>query len=260
MLIVTFIRHGESEDNTKNVWSGWKDAPLTPLGTLQASALARFFHQSQIHFHHIYTSPLLRTHGTAKAIHKLQPHDPSFTVLFSLREQHFGVAEGNAWAYDVAPGETRESMIARGVYPVPLLRSDKFEGGESLDDLAARAEEAAKECVLPHVGGEGDVHVAVASHGLCISELVRAVLRLDPEADHEGSYTGLLNTAWTRITVEPREGNTGLKVNVTDVNRSEHLEAVSPSVPVSGDDNTDARAFFGGKTIPDISTPVPTHV
>ncbi|KAG5731864.1 hypothetical protein E4T56_gene13790 [Termitomyces sp. T112] len=260
MLTVTFIRHGESEDNTKDIWAGWKDAPLSPLGTLQVSALARFFHQSQTHFDHIYVSPLLRAQATGKAIHDLQPHDVPFTILPKLREQHFGCAEGNMWAYDVAPGETRESMIASGVYPVPLLRSDKFEGGESLDDLAVRAEEAMRECVLPHVGEE-DVHIAVTSHGLCISELVKAVLRLDPDADHERDYTGLLNTAWTRITVEPREGNEGLNVKVTDVNRSEHLETVSSSVASSDvNTNSDARAFFGGKTKSDTSTVTPTHI
>ncbi|KAG6877089.1 hypothetical protein C0993_010325 [Termitomyces sp. T159_Od127] len=246
MLTVTFIRHGESEDNTVHVWAGWKDAPLSPLGVLQASALARSFQQSQTRFHHIYVSPLLRARATGKAIHELQPLDTPFTILPSLREQHFGCAEGNSWALDVPPGETRESMIAKGVYPVPLLRSDKFEGGESLDDLAVRAEEAVRACVLPHVG-KGDVHVALASHGLCISEMVNAILRLDPKADHEGKYTGLLNTAWTRITVESRGARNEVKVSVTDVNRSEHLEAVLPS-----NDNTsvniDARAFFGGKS------------
>ena len=50
-----------------------------------------------------------------------------------------------------------------------------------------------------------DLHVAVVSHGLCISELISATLRKDKDAATGGPekrWTGLLNTAWTRVTVE----------------------------------------------------------
>ncbi|KAG6809207.1 hypothetical protein H0H92_001162 [Tricholoma furcatifolium] len=282
MLTVTFslryisqIRHGESEDNLKNIWAGWKDAPLSPLGQSQAAAIGSYFSQTSTSFTHIYASPLLRAHSTGLAIHKLQPHSPPFTVTPLLREQHFGVAEGNPWALRVPEGETTQSMIAKGVYPVPRTRADRFEGGESLDDLAARAEEAVRECVLPHLGASADndegLHVALASHGLCISECVQALLRLDPKADHEESYTGLLNTAWTRLVVERRdadyevgfdvqEGTDALRVRVTDVNRSEHLEGiVALTEPVS---QSEARAFFGGKAGPvsDNTAPMNAHI
>ncbi|KAG6915374.1 hypothetical protein DXG01_011803 [Tephrocybe rancida] len=245
------IRHGESEDNTKLIWAGWKDAPLSALGRRQASALASFLKRSNTHFTHIYASPLLRAHATGLAALSSQSHNPPFTINPKLREQHFGAAEGKFWAYNVPRGETIASMIEKDIYPVLPTRQGRFEGGESLDDLAARADEAMAECVLPHVvlGEKGEVHVALASHGLCISECVKALLRLDPEADLEENYTGLLNTAWTRLTVEPREGSKGLRVIVTDVNRSEHLEGVDTiSEPVA---DNDARAFFGGKSIPD---------
>ena len=53
-----------------------------------------------------------------------------------------------------------------------------------------------------------NVHVALVSHGLCISELVAAVLGLDYERRSKGlevpdrAYAGLLNTAWTRATID----------------------------------------------------------
>ncbi|KAG6865419.1 hypothetical protein C0991_002809 [Blastosporella zonata] len=208
MLTVTFIRHGESEDNTKNIWAGWKDAPLSALGRAQVSALAASLQRTNTKFTYIYASPLLRAHATGLAALSSQTHNPPFALNLKLREQHFGAAEGNPWAYRIPPDETIASMIAKGIYPVLPTRQDRFDGGESLEDLAARADEAVAECVLPHVS-ERDVHIALASHGLCISECVKALLRLDPEADAGENYTGLLNTAWTRLTVEPRDGYKG---------------------------------------------------
>ena len=52
-----------------------------------------------------------------------------------------------------------------------------------------------------------NVHVALVSHGLCISELVSALVGLDYERRSKGQevpdrqYAGLRNTAWTRATV-----------------------------------------------------------
>ena len=100
-------------------------------------------------------------------------------------------------------------MYARGIYPVILNRVDRFPEGESLNDVQVRAERAIEEHVMPNVwkmarSGK-DLHVAVVSHGLCISELISAALMKDKDAASGGPekrWTGLLNTAWTRVTVE----------------------------------------------------------
>jgi len=89
----------------------------------------------------------------------------------------------------------------------------KFPEGESLDDLRDRARQAIKELVVPIIKDavkekKGNVHVALASHGLCISELVAAVVSLDYGRRSKGlevpdrQYAGLLNTAWTRATID----------------------------------------------------------
>lgn len=254
MITVTFIRHGESEDNTRTVWAGWKDAPLTELGRMQAQAVAESFADTK--FDYIYVSPLLRAFATGKAVHEAQPHGPPFSVNPKLREQHFGVAEGNPWTMEIPDGLTAEELMAEKIFPVLSTRADKFPEGESLEDLARRAEDAIAECVWPHVGQDG-VHVAIASHGLCISELIAALLCLDPESRRDISYTGLLNTAWTRLTVSERNpaDSPALHVRVTDVNRSDHLASVEITHVTVADDS-DARAFFGGGGKPVADVPV----
>lgn len=258
MLTVTFIRHGESEDNLKDIWAGWKDAPLSDLGKRQARALGQSFSSTQIT--HIYTSPLLRAHATAQSVFNLQSEPkPSFTVSPNLREQHFGIAEGNKSVVRAPNNTPVEELWAQKIFPVQHSRQDKFPEGESLDDLARRAEVAVRECILPHVETD-NVHVAVASHSLCISELVAALLRLDPGSRRDISSAGLLNTAWTRVEVQLRNGHVGgidplnpppLQVRVTHVNNKDHLSSVAKEpVPLhKGDDGAQAetRAFFGGK-------------
>ena len=110
-------------------------------------------------------------------------------------------------------GLSDEEHWARGIYPVPNGRKAKFPEGESLDDLKDRATQAVEELILPIIrdavkGKKEDVHVALVSHGLCISELVSAVVGLDYERRSKGlevpdrQYAGLWNTAWTRATID----------------------------------------------------------
>lgn len=75
--------------------------------------------------------------------------------------------------------------------------------------IADRAEKAINELVLPHIRtaaleGHKNVHIALVSHGLCISKLIERLLLKDSEDPQSGDFRGLLNTAWTRLEVEVR--------------------------------------------------------
>lgn len=162
---------------------------------------------SSIHFTHVYASPLQRAHSTAQAIVASQPSPkPPLTLSPDVREQHFGVAEGKPWRVHLESGVTREEHYAKGIFPVIYDREDKFPEGESMNDLAARANRAVWEIVVPYVKEDAEngtsAHIAIVSHGLCISELVAAVLRLDLKSKNANNWTGLLNTAWTRVKIE----------------------------------------------------------
>jgi len=263
MISVTFIRHGESEDNSRGVWAGWKDSPLSALGRKQAQAVGEAF--SGVKLDYIYASTLLRAYATGQAVCDAQPSPkPPFTANPNLREQHFGIAEGHPWV-ELAPDQTEEEMMAMNMFPPLSSHSAKFSGGESIDDLARRAEEAARECVLPHVLEDG-VHVAIASHGYCISELIAALLRLDPDGRRNVSHRGLLNTAWTRVVISVKGSHTGpvdpanpppLTVRVTHVNQFDHLDTISSFVEDEEGTQAAARTFFGGGSIKPAAAPEP---
>ncbi|KAI0333657.1 phosphoglycerate mutase-like protein [Cubamyces sp. BRFM 1775] len=270
-LIVTFIRHGESTDNLRSVWAGWKDAPLSNHGMNQAKAVGQSL--SDTRFEAIYASPLKRALWTGQAVREAQPDPkPPLETSDLLREQHFGVAEGHPWQWNPTPGLTMEEHFARGLYPVLHERWEKFPEAESLDDLFDRAKKAIDELVMPNVWraakeGKKGVHIAIASHGLCISQLVVALLLKDESGVHPGDkYRGLQNTAWTRVTVDVKGAKEGepldfsddqppkLQVKVTDVNRHEHLADVARQKGGIGREGfdpkqRDIRAFFGGAKI-----------
>jgi broad specificity phosphatase PhoE len=166
----------------------------------QAQALGKAF--SEVKIDCIYASPLLRANATGLAVLDAQPHPkPPFIVNLNLREQYSGIAEGHPWV-EVPAGQTEEELIAKNIFPILESRSAKFPEGESLDDLARRTEKAIAECVLPHVLEDG-AHIVIAGHGVCIGELIAALVRLgsDSQEDVSYMYMGLLNTAWTRVTV-----------------------------------------------------------
>lgn len=174
----------------------------------------------------VYASDLLRAHTTAQQL--VAPRPPpllDITVTPLLREQNFGIAEGKPWSPIGASPKTKATdskALADGlgeqeVYAEHFTRHDKFPGGESFDDLMERAEAALDLCLWPHLqdakaladvnassGVESDgfgYHVVIASHGLCISELVAAVVRRsDTYVAHKG-FRGLQNTAWTRLSI-----------------------------------------------------------
>ncbi|KAH9080644.1 phosphoglycerate mutase-like protein [Lactarius deliciosus] len=245
-VIFTFIRHGESIDNLRSVWAGWKDAPLSNHDDNQARALGEYF--ADTHFTAIHASDLKRAFTTAQALydHQKDPK-PSFDSSELLREQNFGVAEGKPWSFKSDPALTPEEHMAKGVYPVLYGDDEKFPEGESTKDLAERARTALAKFVLPHVWqvakeGKTGIHIAIVSHGLCISELVSELLKRSAKQGRDTDYRGLWNTAWTRVVVDIEGAQEGqpidvdkeppiLVTRVTDVNRHSHIDNVVGHLP-----------------------------
>ena len=83
-LTLYVIRHGQSENNLKNMWTGWYDTPLTENGLKQAEALGEFL--KGVEFTKVYSSDLSRAVNTAKTA--LPSYEPIITPL--LREINVG--------------------------------------------------------------------------------------------------------------------------------------------------------------------------
>ncbi|KAL1760337.1 histidine phosphatase superfamily [Schizophyllum commune] len=260
--IFTFVRHGESMDNLKQVWAGWKESPLSNHGMNQANALAASF--SSERFTAILTSPLNRALTTASAIHDRQaPPRPPLIQNDLLKEQHFGEGEGKP--YTVArTGKTATSASAEqqnGTYARNRGDDERFPGGESRREVRERADKTVEELLLPYIGlqeeDERPIHVLVVSHGIYIRHLVGAVVKRGTLAKASTERITLHNTGWVRVVVE-KEGDK-LIMSVTEVNRHDHLNSLvrqKGGIGSSAHDprQKDLRGFFGGEKTRTISS------
>ena len=105
--------------------------------------------------------------------------------------------------------KTLEELNEEGIFPELEDRDAQFPQGECINDVAHRAEVVIRGCILPHLLDESQdgAHIGFASHGICLAELMSALLKLDPEADSTKSYRGHWNTAWSRLEISLRVWN-----------------------------------------------------
>ncbi|KAA1102942.1 hypothetical protein PGT21_000720 [Puccinia graminis f. sp. tritici] len=103
-MLITLIRHGETDDNRNQIIQGHKDTPLNELGIQQARLTGQFLHQSLIGFDQIWSSDLQRAQKTAQVISEQIKDPPSLKTDPRLRERFLGDLEGK-------PREPRNSRV-----------------------------------------------------------------------------------------------------------------------------------------------------
>lgn len=86
MLELTFVRHGETDGNKKQLYQGWTNTPLNEIGIWQAERLAQRFKQQE--FDCIYSSPLSRSLKTASIINRY--HGLKIHEVKHIKEINFG--------------------------------------------------------------------------------------------------------------------------------------------------------------------------
>lgn len=161
---IYLVRHAESEANASGVFSGHYDAPLTPKGRRQATALARRLAGTPID--RIVSSDLKRALETARLLSSERgiPVDTEAR----LREMHYGEWEG----------KTQEQISAQyGVDWEAVMRPSadfRIPGGESLAELRARVHAVYREVVAAHP----EQTVVLLTHGNAKAALLGALLDL----------------------------------------------------------------------------------
>ncbi|NVY96015.1 2,3-diphosphoglycerate-dependent phosphoglycerate mutase [Lactobacillus sp. DCY120] len=95
MVKLILIRHGESQANARNEYTGWSDVPLTSRGEEQARGAGKVLAQAQIEFSAVHTSVLQRAILTAYLIQEeCQALDRPIYKSWRLNERHYGALRG----------------------------------------------------------------------------------------------------------------------------------------------------------------------
>jgi len=200
MKQLVLIRHGESEWNKENRFTGWIDVGLSGKGVREASAAARLLREGGYGFDIAFTSVLKRAIKTLWII--LEELDLMWIPVqqsWRLNERHYGALQGlnktetvqrhgeaqvKIWrrSYDVRPPAlTPDDDRFPGRDPrYARLRPDELPVTESLKDTIARFLPYWNQAIAPVI--RDGRRVLIAAHGNSLRALVKHLDRISDDA------------------------------------------------------------------------------
>ncbi len=171
--MLVLIRHGQSDWNLKNLFTGWKDPDLSPKGVEEAEAAGRAL-KSVGPFDVAFTSALTRAQHTCRLVLGEVGQDGLETIRdAALNERDYGDLSG------LNKDEARERWGADQVHVWRRSYDIQPPGGESLRDTVARVLPYYNQRILPRVlSGQ---KVLVAAHGNSLRSLIMVLDGLSPD-------------------------------------------------------------------------------
>lgn len=172
--LLVLVRHGQSEWNLKNLFTGWKDPDLTELGVKEAVAAGRKLKDEGLTFDVAFTSVLLRAQRTLDlALNEMGQTGIPITRDLALNERDYGDLSGLNKDDARAKWGEEQVLVWRRSYDVPPP------GGESLKDTLARTLPYYVQEILPGVlRGQ---RTLVAAHGNSLRALIMVLEKLTPD-------------------------------------------------------------------------------
>jgi 2,3-bisphosphoglycerate-dependent phosphoglycerate mutase len=174
MSTLVLVRHGESQWNLENRFTGWVDVPLTPKGVEEAARAGDRLKGEGVRFDKAYTSNLQRAQNTLKLIlEKLGQADLAVEKDQALNERHYGDLQGLDKAETAKKFGDEQVKIWRRSYDIAPPN------GESLKDTAART--------LPYFEAKiaadlkSGKNIIVAAHGNSLRSIVMHLENLTRE-------------------------------------------------------------------------------
>jgi 2,3-bisphosphoglycerate-dependent phosphoglycerate mutase len=172
--LLVLVRHGQSEWNLKNLFTGWRDVDLTEQGVGEAKAAGQKLKAKGLTFGVTYTSALKRAQRTLDLVlAELGQTGLPITRDQALNERDYGDLSGlNKDDARKKWGEEQVHVWRRSYAVAPP-------GGESLRDTGARVWPYYLHEIQPHVmRGEG---VLITAHGNSLRALIMALDGLTPD-------------------------------------------------------------------------------
>ncbi len=172
--LLVLVRHGQSEWNLKNLFTGWKDPDLTEKGVEEAKAAGHALKAKGLGFDRAFTSDLARAQHTLRLLMEgVGGSDIPTAQNFALNERDYGDLSGLNKDDARAKWGEKQVHLWRRSYDI------QPPGGESLRDTVARVLPYYCQTILPVVlSGERAVVVA---HGNSLRALVMVLDKLTPQ-------------------------------------------------------------------------------
>ena len=175
MSTLILVRHGQSEWNAENRFTGWVDSPLSERGHQEAKRAGERLAAEDLRIDRAYTSSLTRAQDTGQIIlDALGQGDLEQIEAWQLNERFYGLLTGRNKAQTAEEFGAEQVHIWRRSYDVAPP------GGESLAHTAARTLPYFREEIVPATR-EVDV-VLVSAHGNSLRSIIKHLDDLDDEA------------------------------------------------------------------------------
>ena len=172
MKNILLIRHGQSEWNKLNLFTGFKNIELSEQGIEEANKAGQNFKNLDIKFNIVFTSELKRAQETAKII--LQNLDQwdflnnegKIISNINLNERDYGDLTG------LNKKETAEKFGEEQVHKWRRGYSDQPPNGESLEDVVRRVTIYFEEVIKPAIQSDENDNILIAAHGNSLRALL----------------------------------------------------------------------------------------
>jgi 2,3-bisphosphoglycerate-dependent phosphoglycerate mutase len=172
MALLVLIRHGESQWNLENRFTGWTDVPLTEKGREEARRAGEKIRD--IRFDKAYTSVLQRATETLDiALRVIGQQSIPIAYDQALNERHYGDLQG------LNKAETAEKYGREQVHLWRRSYDVAPPGGESLKDTAARTLPYFQSHIKPDL--RAGLNVLVSAHGNSLRSIVMFLDNLSKE-------------------------------------------------------------------------------
>jgi 2,3-bisphosphoglycerate-dependent phosphoglycerate mutase len=172
--VLVLVRHGESEWNRANRFTGWKDVGLTEEGMAEAHRAGAMLKETGQRFDCAFTSTLKRAHNTLDIILDELGQGRLPTVkAAALNERDYGELVG------INKDEARKRWGAEQVHLWQRSYDIAPPGGESLKDTAARVVPFFEKWIVPELQ-KGESVILVA-HGNSLRSLIMELDKLEPD-------------------------------------------------------------------------------
>ena len=170
--IIYIFRHGQSEDNEKMIFSGWRDPKLTQKGIDQALNLAEKLKDKNIDY--LISSTQIRAIDTLKYAISLNENAKNLEIHTDerIRERSYGDLQGTSKLELFLENEELCNEYRRSY-------SKRAQNGENLEDVIKRVREFIEE-LIPMVK-EKNINVAISCHGNSIRGFRSYFENLTPE-------------------------------------------------------------------------------
>ena len=168
------VRHGQSEWNEKNLFTGWEDPGLTEKGSKEAENAGILINDLGVEFHCMFTSALIRAQLTGSIIlEAINQKDIKVLKDKALNERFYGDLQGlNKDECRQKWGEEKVQMWRRSYEGGPP-------GGESLKETGERVLPYYKKEISPLLL-EG-ANIVVAAHGNSLRSLIKFLDKVSDE-------------------------------------------------------------------------------